>query len=152
MTPGTMSLYSALAFFHIAGLMAFLFGHGVSGSASLAMRGPVSGSTRSLLRLSQRSTMVSNPALLVLIITGIWMTFAGHWSSMVWPWASLVIFFAVGAAMFYIARPYYRARAAASGADDALAQRLSMTRPLVALWIGVVALALLLWLMVFKPF
>lgn len=95
--------------------------------------------------------MVSNPALLAIIITGIWMTFADHWSRMVWPWASLVILIAVGAAMFYIARPYYRAREAASGADDALAQRLTMTRPLLALWIGVVALALLLWLMVFKP-
>jgi hypothetical protein len=54
--------------------------------------------------------------------------------------------------MFYIARPYYRARDAARGPDDALARLLSMTRPLLALWIGVVALALLLWLMVFKPF
>jgi hypothetical protein len=147
-----MSLYSSLVFFHIAGLMAFLFGHGVSGGASLALRGPVSGSTRSLLRLSQRSAMVSNPALLVTLITGIWMTFAGHWSSMVWPWASLVILVVVGAAMFYIARPYYRARDAARGPDDALARLLSMTRPLLALWMGVVALALLLWLMVFKPF
>ena len=116
---------------------AFLFAHGVSGGASLALRAPVSGYTRTLLTLSQRSAMVSSPALVLILITGIWLTFAGHWSSRVWPWAALVVLVAVTAVMVCIARSYYVARDAMGGPDDALAARLSHARPGLALWIGV---------------
>src|SRR5439155_11735123 len=83
------NLYAWLMFLHLFGLGTFLFAHGVSGGASLLLRNPVSGQTRSLLRLSQQSSFVSNPAILVVLVTGIWMTFAGHWSGRVWPWTPL---------------------------------------------------------------
>ena len=147
-----MTLYVWLRFFHLAGLALFLFGHGATGLASLALRGPVSTQTRMLLTLSQRSSYASTPALLVILITGIWMTFAGHWSTNVWPWAALVILLVVTGAMFYIARPYYLARDAINGPDDVLAEKLTATRPMLAVWIGAVGLLVLLVLMVFKPF
>jgi hypothetical protein len=59
---------------------------------------------------------------------------------------------AVLGAMGFISRPYYMARDAAKESDDVLAQRLSRTRPIPALLIGAVGLAVLIFLMVLKPF
>ena len=146
------NLYAWLMFLHLAGLGTFLFAHGVSGGASLLLRSPVSGQTRSLLRLSQQSSFVSNPAILVVLVTGIWMIFAGHWSGRVWPWTSLALVVVVFALMVYVARPYYMARDAMNGPDEALAARLAQTKPRLALWIGVIGLVMLFGLMVFKPF
>jgi uncharacterized membrane protein len=145
-------LYSWLLFIHVLSLGVFLFAHGVSGGASFLLRGPVSGSTRALLRISQRSGIVSNPAIILVLITGIWMTFAGSLQTRLWPWLSLAILIATFGAMVLVARPYYMARDAAKGSDEEVAAKLSRTRPELAAAIGVVALVILFALMVFKPF
>ena len=147
-----MNLYSWLLFFHLLGLAVFLFAHGVSGGATLVMGRTASAETRQLLRLSQVSAMVSNPGLLVVIVTGIWMAFLGSFWGRVWVWAALVVLIAALAAMFAIARPYYQARDAVKESDDALTKALSRTRPLPAAWIGGVAIVVLIALMVLKPF
>lgn len=146
------NLYVWLRFLHLFGLAVFLFAHGVTGGASLALRAPVSVASRRLLRLSQRAGIVANAGLLVVIITGVWMAFAGQWWGRGWLWVSLVILVAILAAMGFIARPYYMARDATQQPDDVLAERLHHTRPLAAIWIGVLGLAALIFLMVFKPF
>jgi uncharacterized membrane protein len=146
------NLYVWLKFFHLLGLAVFLFGHGVSGGASLALRAPVSSQSRQLLWLSQRSSLVTNPSLIVVIVTGIWMGFAGHWWGQGWLWASVAVLVALLVAMGLIARPYYLARDAAKQPDDIVSERLSRTRPLAAIWIGTIGLLLLMFLMVFKPF
>lgn len=146
------SLYIWLKFVHLLFVFVFLFAHGISGGASFALRGAVTGSTRALLTLSQGSAQLGTPALLVILITGIWMTFAGHWSGMVWPWLALAVLVVVSGAMVYVSWPYYQAREAIAGSDDALAQHLSRTRPVLAVWVGVIGLVVLLFLMVFKPF
>lgn len=146
------NLYVWLKFFHLFGLAAFLFAHGVSGGASLALRAPVSIESRRLLRLSQKSGLITNPSLLVVIVTGFWMAFAGHWWGQGWLWASLAVLAALLVAMGLIARPYYVARDAAAQPDDVLIDRLSHTRPLAAIWIGGLGLVVLFFLMVFKPF
>ena len=147
-----MSLYVWLRFLHIFGLAVFLFAHGVSGGASFMLRGPVTGTTRTLLRYSQRAGVVSNPAIILVLITGVWMTIAGHLAGRVWPWLALGILIASFASMVFIARPYYMARDAAKGSDEEVAARLARTRPELAAAIGVVALVILFGLMVFKPF
>jgi uncharacterized membrane protein len=136
----------------LLGLAVFLFAHGVSGGASLALRAPVSPDSRRILRLSQRSGIIANPSLLVVIITGVWMAFAGHWWGKGWLWASLVVLVALLGAMGFIARPYYMARDAAEQPDGVLSDRLRDTRPLAAIWIGGAGIAVLIFLMVFKPF
>ena len=146
------NLYAWLRFFHLFGLAAFLFAHGVSAGASIALRAPVSSESRRLLLLSQRSSFISNPSLLVVIVTGVWMAFAGHWWGQGWPWVSVVVLVVVLGAMGYIARAYYLARDAADQAHGVLADHLSRTRPLAAIWIGAVGLAVLIFLMVFRPF
>ena len=145
-------LYSWLLFIHVLSVGAFLFAHGVSGGASFMLRGPVTGSTRTLLRYSQMAGVVSNPAILLVIISGVWMTIAGHWAGRVWPWLALGVLIAAFAAMVFVARPYYMARDASKGTDDEVAANLANTQPQLAAAIGVVALVSLFALMVFKPF
>jgi len=147
-----MTLYVWLRFLHIFGVAVFLFAHGVSGGTAFALRAPVSGHTRTLLRLSERSSFIANAGLILLLATGVWMTFAGSWSGRVWPWAAVVVLLAVGAFMGFIANRYRGARGAAGGPDDALAEQLRHTRPMLALWVGAVGLVVLLVLMIFKPF
>lgn len=146
------TLYIWLKFIHILSVGGFLFVHGIAGGTAFLLRGPVTGTTRSLLQASRITGQASYPFLVLVIITGVWMTFAGHWSGQVWPWAALVILLVTIGFMGYIARPYYLAREASSGPDDALATRLTVARPELAAGVGVVAILVLVVLMVFKPF
>jgi len=138
-----VTLYAWLKFFHLAGLTLFLFGHGVSAGASLALRGTVSAQTRQLLVISQQSVMFYYPGLLVVVVTGVWMGFVGSYWSRGWVWAAIVILVLTIAAMTALARPYYKARDAAGKSDQELGQALSKTRPILLAWIGAVALLLL---------
>jgi type IV secretory pathway VirB2 component (pilin) len=149
---GVPSSYAWLLFFHLSGLGVFLFAHGITAGSALALRGPVQPGTGKLLRLSQMSNFASNPALLLVIVTGVWMAFAGHWWGRAWPWVAVAVLVVVLGAMFWIARPYYMARDAATKGDEAVADRLSKTRPIAAFWIGGVGVLVLVFLMVLKPF
>jgi uncharacterized membrane protein len=112
----------------------------------------VTGATRNLLRVSQMSGMIADPAIILVLITGVWMTFAGNLQGRIWPWLSLGILLGTFAAMVFVARPYYMAREAAKGSDDEVAARLANTKPELAAVVGVVTLVILFGLMVFKPF
>jgi uncharacterized membrane protein len=147
-----MTLYTWLKFFHLFGLTVFLFAHGVSGGASFALGTSASSTARQLLALSQRASFISNPGLLIVIITGVWMAFLGSWWGHGWVWAAIVILVALVVGMGLIARPYYMARDAARKSEEDLAQTLSRTRPQAAAWMGSVGLLLLVGLMVLKPF
>ena len=147
-----MSLYSLLQFVHLLGVAVFLFAHGLAAASSFLLRRPAPQSARQVLDLSRRSSMVANPALLVVIATGIWMGFAGAWWGHGWIWASIVLLALVIAAMVFVARPYYEARDSARESDEVLLERLTRTRPLLAAWIGSAGVVILIYLMVIKPF
>lgn len=150
--PNMANLYVWLKFFHVLSVVTFLFTHGITAGTSLALRGPVSQASRGLLKLSQASSGASYPSLLVIVVTGVWMAFAGHWWGQAWPWAAIVVLVAVLGAMVWIARPYYQARDSATQADEVVADRLSRARPIAAFWVGGVGLLVLVFLMVIKPF
>jgi hypothetical protein len=80
--------------------------------------------------------LISNPSLLVVIVTGVWMAFAGHWWGRGWIWTSLGVLVILLSAMGFIARRYYMAREATEPPDDVLIDRLRRSRPLAAIWIG----------------
>lgn len=145
-------LYPWLKFIHLLSVGTFLFVHGITGGTSFLLRGAVTPTTRILLRASRVTGQASYPLVLLILITGVWMTFAGSFGHMVWPWAALVILVLTLGVMGAIARPYYLAREAAGGPDDALGARLASTRPQLAAAVGVVALVIIFALMVFKPF
>jgi uncharacterized membrane protein len=145
-----MTLYTWLKFFHLLGLVLFLFGHGMTAGASFALRSAVSAQTRQLLLLSQRTAALFYPGLLVIVVTGVWMAFLGSWWRSGWVWAAIVVLVIAIGAMAGLARPYYKAREAKT--DQDVGQELSRARPGLLAWIGAVALLLLVGLMVLKPF
>ena len=145
-----MTLYVWLKLFHLLGLVVFLFAHGISGGASFAIGRTAEADTRRLLRISQVSAIFSNPGLLVVIVTGVWMAWIGSYWSRGWPWAAIVVLAVTIAAMVFFARPYYMARDATS--DVALNTALGRFQPRAAAIVGAVALLVLVFLMVVKPF
>ena len=147
------SLYLWLRFLHLAGLGVFLFGHGMAGGASLALRNRPAGEvSRALLQLSIWSYRIAYPGLGLLILTGVWMGFIGTWWGRGWIWASIAILVIVFGLMTYLSTPYHRSRDAVKEADSVLAERLGRTRPELVGVIGAVGIVVLLFLMVFKPF
>jgi hypothetical protein len=147
------SLYVWLKFLHLAGLGLFLFGHGISGGTSFALRNRPAGEvSRALLQLSMWSYRIAYPGLLLLILTGVGMGFMGSWWGRGWIWASIAILVILFGLMTYVSIPYHQSRAAAKEADSVLAERLGKARPLLATGIGAIGIVTLLFLMVFKPF
>src|SRR5438093_12262018 len=97
-----MTLYVGLKALHLLGLATFLFAHGVSGGTAFALRGPISAATRRWLRLSVVAAIVANPALLVVIVTGVWIAFLGSWWGRGWLWAAIFVMVALMADMFAV--------------------------------------------------
>ena len=147
------SLYIWLKFLHLAGLGVFLFGHGIAAGAALAQRArPASDVSRALLKLSIWSYAIAYPGLIVLIVTGVWMGFAGSWWGRVWIWAAIAVFILLFILMALISVPYHQAREKLNEPDSVLVAHLDRTRPLLAAGIGATGVLVLLFLMVFKPF
>jgi len=145
------SLYIWLRFLHLTGLGAFLFGHGISAGCSSALRGrPSPAVARAYLGLSQWSYRITYPGLLLLLVTGVGMAFAGHRWGSGWIWAAIVVLVAVSVAMGALSAPYHRARDATD--DVVLERELARSRPGLTSWVGAVGLLLLILLMVVKPF
>ena len=146
------SLYIWLKFVHVVGLGVFLFGHGISGGVSLVLKNkPGLDVSRALLMLSIWSYRITYPGLLLLLVTGVWMGFAGSWWRTGWIWTSIGVLVVVFAAMSFLSVAYHQAREAA-GNDTDLTQRIERTRPELAGAVGVIGLLVLYFLMVFKPF
>lgn len=149
------SLYVWLKFLHLLGLGVFLMGHGVSGAASIAIRGrPLDAMSRALLQLSIRSHAVTFPGLLLLVVTGVWMGFLGSWWRSGWIWTGIALLVVLSVAMGAMSGAYHKARESkdVSQADPPADVVLPRTRPLALLVVGVIGLVAILFLMVFKPF
>ena len=148
------SLYLWLKFFHIVGLGAFLIAHGVSAGTSLMLRRASTDATRAaLLRASIQSAAVFYPALVVIVVTGVWMGFAGSWWRTGWIWAGIGTLVAVIVIMSAMSVPYHKARDAANAKPPAeIEPMLSRARPLELAVVGAIGLLILFFLMVFKPF
>ena len=148
------SLYLWLKFVHIAGIGAFLLGHGVSAGTSLVLRRASSDAVRTaLLRVSIQSAAIFYPALLVIVVTGVWMGFAGSWWRTGWIWAGIATLVAVIVAMSAMSVPYHKARDAANATPPADPEpMLKRARPLELAAVGTIGLLILFFLMVFKPF
>ncbi len=89
---------------------------------------------------------------------GIVDAFLGHWWSAGWVWMSIAVFLAMAGILVGLAIPYYRrlrlaVAGARSGSEYQEIDRLAASPvPVLILAVGLVGLAALLWLMVFKPF
>lgn len=148
------NLYVWLKFFHIVGIGAFLLGHGVSAGSSLMLRRASTDAVRAaLLRVSIQSAAVYYPALLVILVTGVWMGFEGHLWGSKWIWTAIGVLVVVFVIMSALSVPYHKARDAANAKPSTdLEPALKTARPIELAAVGTIGLLVLFFLMVVKPF
>ena len=160
-------LYPWWVYLHVFGAFAFAAAHGVSAVASFRIRSARDPATiRALLDVSGVAIGVMYLGLLLLLIGGIAAGIVGGHFSRGWIWASLGLLVATIVAMYALATPFYRRLREAVGAEtpgkvpDAgpaatageIAALTSSTRPMALAAVGLVGFAVILWLMLFKPF
>jgi hypothetical protein len=156
---------------HVLSVLAFVLLHGASAMVALRLRSEREPARiRALLELSTASLGGATAALLLILASGIVAGIVGGWwtSGRLWLWVSLALFVAVGVAMSIVAVPHLNAvrravglptrddrpgepMAAAEAGADELAALLMSRRPTVSATIGLGGLAVITWLMQFKP-
>jgi hypothetical protein len=164
-------LYQWVVLVHILGVFGFLLAHGTAAAVSFKLRGEREvARVRALLDLSRSVTVVGRVSLLVLLAAGIGLGFRGNWWGQGWIWASLGLFVLISIVMGALGtRSFSRIRALvqtsdltsgtpevqsaqATATEKQLAAMVSAIHPWPLTVIGGGGLALILWLMMFKPF
>jgi hypothetical protein len=166
-------VYRWWVFLHILGAFGFLLAHGVSVAMTLALRREREpGRIKALLDLSRMSIGLAYVSLVVLLTGGIVSGFLGHWWGAGWIWTALALLIALMLGMSVVGTSFYDRVRVAVGTEPVLGSRrkawlaqrpppaapseldalLASNRPFQLAWMGVVGLAMILWLMVLKPF
>jgi amino acid transporter len=163
-------MYTWIKLLHILAAFAFVMAHGASASMALRLRREEKSleRMRGLLDLSRAVFGVTYAAIGISFVAGVALAFVGHYWSRGWIWLSLGLLLAIVVYMSLLGSPYYhRVRKAvgrpydekwkpqptgepASGAD--IAALLAQGRPVLLALVGGLGLAVVVGLMVFKPF
>jgi hypothetical protein len=154
--------YSWLVFLHVASVVGFLVAHGASAAMGLRLRRESSpDSIRGLVVLSTLSTRVMYPFLLLVLLTGIAAGFAGSWWRYKWIWTAIAVLVLTVILMNILGQQYNplrgearerRHRGPVAETADVIRKVAASTRSGPISAVGVVALLVLVWLMVIKPF
>jgi hypothetical protein len=156
-------MYSWLVFVHLVGVFGFLTSHGVATFVAFRVHAEKDVTAlRTLLALSGRSGTAMNVSLLVLLAGGISAAIVAH-ISRGWPLAALIALIVVSGLMSaYPSRQLRKIRAAAGFTGrikvtgEAKLEELVASQAAFNPWfsavIGGAGLAIILWLMVLKPF
>jgi hypothetical protein len=160
-----MDLYPWVVAGHVFLVIAAFGAHGVSAFAMYRVKAePDRARLVALLELSQSALIVAGIALLVTIVLGIVAGIMGNWFGQWWVWVSIaVLVVAIGIMTPFAANPMDRVRSAlgvrnrhdkelAPKSDQELAAARAALRPGLVMGTGVLAIALLVWLMEMKPF
>jgi hypothetical protein len=161
-------LHRIVLFAHVLSAFLYLLAHGTSVAVAYRVRREVSAErVRALLDLSRSSVGVANYLLLSAILFGVVLGFLGHWWSSGWIWVSLATLVIVFGVMGRMVAPHFRrmraavgsvlvdgaeARGAHDSTPDELARALAAGRPAVVTGLAVAGWAVILWMMLFKPF
>ena len=162
-------LLPQLKLIHVLAALAFVLAHGTSAAVSLRLRRLRDRQTMiAYLELSEATMAATYVALLVLFVGGIVSGIAGgYWTNgRLWLWAALVIFIAIAFEMSFVrwrylipvrsalgVAPDQRAgKGPPAGTDEELAAALDSPLPTVNFVVGVAGIAILVWLMMMKPF
>ena len=154
-------MYQWLVFLHLIGLVLFLLSHGVSMFSAFRVRRETDPEkAKLLLELSSRGSQTSYVGLILLGIGGLGAAGSSNLLTAGWIVASYIVLAIVIVAMYAIGASYYyslrQAIAGEKGATpiggDELIARLQTRRPEALAAVGLGGLAILTWLMVFKPF
>ncbi len=162
-------MYQWLSFLHILGVFGFLLAHGASASVAFALRQERNHErVRALLTLSASSYPAMYLSLLVLLVTGIITGIMGKWWGRGWIWTSLFLLIAIIVAMSVLGSgklsilrkalglPYFERGKAQPAVAPASTQEidalLAKSNPMLVSVIGFGGIAVVAWLMMFKPF
>jgi hypothetical protein len=166
-------VYRWWVFLHILGAFGFLLAHGISVAMALALRREREPERiKALLDLSRVSIGLAYISLLVLLTGGIVSGFLGHWWGAGWIWTALALLIVLMVGMSVVGTSFYDRVRIAVGTEPVLGSRrkawlaerpppaapseldalLASSRPFQLAWMGVIGLAVILWLMVLKPF
>lgn len=153
--------YGWWKFIHLAGVVGFVAAHGTSMAATVLMRRirepqQVAG----ILQLSAATTNAFYVSTLVLLVGGIGAGIQGQWFGQGWIWVSLGLLVAVGVLMFPMARGHFRRvrmvlelmDSGTTVSRDDFVRVLDSGNPILTAGTGVVAILLIVYLMVLKPF
>ncbi|HSF82983.1 MAG TPA: DUF2269 family protein [Anaerolineales bacterium] len=162
-------MYRWIVFLHVLGAFAFVMAHGASANAAFKLRGERSRERiAAILDLSSAYLNVMYLTLLVMLLSGILVGFLGKWWGQGWIWLSLGLLVIEFIAMWIVAtRPFVQLRKAAGlpyfegtkshpavqpASEEEIAARASAINPMLITVVGFGGLALIVWLMMFKPF
>jgi hypothetical protein len=154
--------YTWWKFLHVAGVIAFVMFHGVSMMVALQLRTERDrGRIATMTQLSGSSLRGMYVALLWLIVFGVIAGIQGEWWNDGWFWISVGLLVVAIAEMSAVGRPYYeRVKEAIEVRPSGVPRRSDeeldeILRSPIGLWntvFGIGVLAVIAWLMIFKPF
>lgn len=161
-----MDLYPWIVIAHVFFVFIALGAHGVSAFAMFRIRASSDrAELKTLLDLSQSSLVAAGVALLLAVVLGIWAAIMGGHFSRAWPWAAIGVLVGVVIAMTPLAAgPMREMRGALGigndksgtplvpGSDEDIAAAKAKLQPELTMVVGIVGLAVLVWLMELKPF
>jgi membrane protein required for beta-lactamase induction len=146
----------------------FLLAHGTSAAMTFRLRSEkTTDGIRSLTELSKQTTQAMYSFILLVVITGLLLGVQGGWFGRYWIWTAMVVLILTIGVMSVLGRRYNAVRGAVglpvrarrgqaatstAGSPEAIRRAVDATPAALISAIGVVALALLLWLMILKPF
>ena len=160
-------MYPLLVFLHVLAVFGFLMAHGVTVGVYFALhRERNVDRIRLLLQLSSKAVIIMDIALLLLLVCGIIAGFIGQWWGHVWIWLSLGLLIALLGAMELMGVRTFNGLRVGVGLASSRGEKplpepmsaeeldalLNRTQPLQLTAIGFSGLAVIAWLMIFKPF
>ena len=162
-------MYQWLVFLHVLGVFGFLLAHGASVGAAFALRNERNlERARALLLQSASTYPIMYLSLLTLVVSGIITGVMGNWWGRGWIWASLILLVAIFVAMTLfgsrvyggvrkaIGLPYYDSGKIHPPVEPLAAQEidalLAKGNPMLLTVVGYGGIAVVAWLMMFKPF
>lgn len=153
--------YGWWVFIHLVGVVGFVAAHGTSMAATLLMRRirdpqQVAG----ILQLSAATVTAFYISTLVLLAGGIGAGVVGQWFDQGWIWVSIALLIGVGIMMFPMARRHFRRirmvlelmETGTAVSRDDFGRVLGAGNPALTAGTGFVAVLLIVYLMVLKPF
>jgi len=162
----SMDLYPWIVIAHVFFVIIAFGAHGASAFAVFRVKRATDRTElRTLLDLSQTSLITAGITLLLAIVLGIWAAIMGGHFSRTWPWVSIGVLVVVVFAMTPLAaNPMRELRTAlgigndksgaplVAGSDDQVGAAQAKMQPESTMVVGVIGIALLVWLMEGKPF
>lgn len=164
-------MYPWVVYLHVLATLTFLLAHGVSSVVAWRLKSrPDPAQARAWLELNANGAVVGMfyGSLLLLLITGIVSGFIGDWWGQGWIWLSLALLIGIIIGMFFIGTrrysrlrqalgmPWFDGRKEHPAGEPAPIEEihaLLADSPALALTvIGFGGIAIILWLMMFKPF